>query len=263
MAEIQSYRAMANEISGLNPARQGQFVKGNKTLGEFDSVMGNANGRDQTLALTLEGNFFKPIKEIIRSNILQYQGGTTLYNRDADAMVTIDPVMLRKANLVMKISDGLEPSSKLINADTLGSAVQLFSQNQAVGAEYNLGDMTSYLFQSAGLKLSTFKKTPQQIAYEQALGQWQNAITSLATQLTEMKDNPMTPEQIQQALKALPQPTPEQFGYTPGTKTLTPGAATTPNSPSILSQMSKTIQDATQQSAQAQQSQQQAQGTPQ
>lgn len=263
MAEIQSYRAMANEISGLNPARQGQFVKGNKTLGEFDSVMGNANGRDQTLALTLEGNFFKPIKEIIRSNILQYQGGTTLYNRDADAMVTIDPVMLRKANLVMKVSDGLEPSSKLINADTLGSAVQLFSQNQAVGSEYNLGDMTSYLFQSAGLKLSTFKKTPQQIAYEQALGQWQNAVQALATQLTEMKDKPMTPEQIQQALKALPQPTPDQFGYTPGTKTLTPGAATTPNSPSILSSMSKTIQDATQQSAQAQQSQQQTQGTPQ
>jgi hypothetical protein len=248
MAEIQSYRAMANEISGLNPARQGQFVKGNKTLGEFDSVMGNANGRDQTLALTLEGNFFKPIKAILRSNILQYQGGTQLYNRDAEAMITIDPVALRKANLVMKVSDGLEPSSKLINADTLGSAVQLFSQNQAVGAEYNMGDMTAYLFQSAGLKLAPFKKSPQQIAYEQAVGQWQGAVQALATQLVEMQP-PMTPEQIQQALVALPQPTPEQFGYVPGTKTLTPGAATTPNNPTILAQMSQTIQAAQQQPA--------------
>lgn len=262
MAEIQSYRAMANEVSGLNPARQGQFVKGNKTLGEFDSVMGNANGRDQTLALTLEGNFFQPIKAIIRSNILQYQGGTQLYNRDAEAMITIDPVALRKANLVMKMSDGMEPSAKLINADTLASAVQLFTQNQAVGSEYNLGDMTSYLFASAGLKLQTFKKPPQQVAYEQAVGQWQAAVQAIATQLVENKDSPMSPEQIQEALKALPQPTPEQFGYTPGTKTLTPGAATTPNSPSILSSMSKTIQDATQAATAAQQpAAAQAQGT--
>jgi len=243
MAEIQAYRSMANEISGLNPARQGQFVKGNKTLGEFDAVMGNANGRDQTLALTLEGNFFQPIKAILRSNILQYQGGTSLYNRDSERTVIIDPVALRKANLTMKISDGLEPSSKLINADTLGSAVQLFTQNQQLGADYNVADMATYAFEMAGLKLSQFKKSPQQVAYEQAVMQWQNAIQAMAEQLVEAK---MQPEAIAQALQALPQPTPEQFGYTPGTKTLTPGAATTPNNPTILSSMAKTIQDASQ-----------------
>lgn len=247
MAEIQSYRAMANEISGLNPARQGQFVKGNKTLGEFDSVMGNANGRDQTLALTIEGNFFKPIKAIIRSNILQYQGGTTLFNRDAERTVVIDPVLLRKANLSFKISDGLEPSSKLINADTLGSAVQLFTQNQQLGADYNVSDMAAYAFEMAGLKLSQFKKPPQQAAYEQAVGQWQGAVQALAEQLVKAQ---MAPEDIQKALQALPQPTPEQFGYIPGTKTLTPGAPTTPNSPTLLSQMSTIIQGAQQQAGQ-------------
>lgn len=261
-AEIQMYSAYANQISGLNPARQGQFVKGNKTLGEFDSVMNNANGRDQTLALTIEGNFFKPIKEIIRSNILQYQGGTTLFNRDSNRMVTVDPVLLRQANLTFKISDGLEPSSKLINADTLGSAVQLFTQNQQLGAGYNVADMAVYAFESAGLKLSQFKKPAPQVAYEQAIAQWQGAIQELATQLTKAKE-PMTPEQIQQALQALPQPTPEQFGYTPGTKTLTPGAPTTPNSPTILSQMAGIIQQATQQSDAAQTAQAQTPGAPQ
>lgn len=259
MAEIQSYRSMANEISGLNPARQGQFVKGNKTLGEFDSVMGNANGRDQTLALTLEGNFFKPIKAIVRSNILQYQGGTTLFNRDSERTVIIDPVLLRKANLSFKISDGLEPSSKLINADTLGSAVQLFTQNQTLGAEYNVADMATYAFEMAGLKLSQFKKAPQQVAYEQAMAQWQGAIQALAEQLVKAQ---MPPDQIAEALKALPQPTPEQYGYTPGTKTLTVGAPTTPDSPTIMSQMSSIIQNAQQQSGQTQQSPQpQTQGT--
>ena len=251
MAEIQSYRAMANDISGLNPARQGQFVKGNKTLGEFDSVMNNANGRDQTLALTLEGNFFGPMKAIIRSNILQYQGGTSLYNRDAQRMVTIDPVALRQANLVMKISDGMEPSSKLINADTLGSAVQMFTQNPELGSGYNMADMIGYLFESSGAKISQFRKSPQQEAYEQAVGQWQQAVQSLATQLVQDKNNQMTPGQIQEALKALPQPTPEQFQYVPGTKSLTPGTATNPNSPTILASMSQTIQAANASSNQA------------
>lgn len=257
--EIQMYSAYANQISGLNPARQGQFVKGNKTLGEFDSVMNNANGRDQTLALTLEGNFFKPIKAIVRSNILQYQGGTTLFNRESERTVIVDPVLLRKANLSFKISDGLEPSSKLINADTLGSAVQLFTQNQQLGAGYNVADMAVYAFESAGLKLSQFKKPAPQVAYEQAVGQWQGAIQALAEQLTKAKE-PMQPEQIQQALQALPQPTPEQFGYTPGTKSLTLGAPTTPNSPTILAQMGQTIQAAQQQANQAQAAQTQIPG---
>jgi hypothetical protein len=249
MAEIQSYRSMANEISGLNPVRQGQFVKGNKTNQQFDQVMGNANGRDQTLALTLEGNFFRPIKMIVKSNILQYQGGTTLYNRDSERMVTVDPVMLRKANLTLKVSDGLEPSSKLINGEVLASATQFLAANQQIGAEYNVGDMFAYMFQSSGLKLAQFKKPAPQVAYEQAVAQWQGAIGALAEQLSTAA---MTPEQLQEALGTLPQPTPEQFGYTPGIKPLTPGAATTPNSPTILSQMSGIIQSATEQQGQAQ-----------
>lgn len=242
MAEIQSYLAMANNISGLNPARQGQFVKGNKTKSEYDSVMMNANGRDQTLALTLEGNFFKPIKQLVKLNILQYQGGTTIYNRDSERMVTVDPVLLRKANLVMKISDGLEPSSKLVDSETLASATQFLAANQGVGAEYNIGDMFAYLYSSAGLKLGQFKKSPEQFSYEQAMQQWQGAIGALAESLGKAG---MSPEQMQEALQALPQPTPEQYGYTPGAPKLTPGVATTPNSPTILSGMSDTIQRAT------------------
>lgn len=264
MAEIQNYRQMANEISGLNPARQGQFVKGNKTLGEFDTVMGNANGRDQTLALTLEGNFFKPIKMIVKSNILQYQGGTSLYDRNSETTVIIDPVALRKANLVMKISDGLEPSSKLINGDVLAQATQTLAQAPQIGAEYNVGDMFAYLFESTGLKLGQFKKPAPQIAYEQAMQQYQAGLQALAQQLAANKEMP--PEQIQQILQALPQPTPEQFGYVPGQKSLTPGTATNSNSPTILNSMGSTIAAANQQASASQQQSQTAateQGQPQ
>lgn len=255
--EIQFYSTYANEITGLNPARQGQFVKGNKTKSEFDTVMSNANGRDQTTSLTLEGNFFGPIKKIIRSNILQYQGGVTLFNKDEERTVVVDPVALRKANLTFKISDGLMPSDKIIDGDTLTAATQLFIGTPQIGAEYNVGDMAAYLFSTRGLKLSTFKKDPKQIAFEQATQQWQGAVQALAETLTKMQ---MTPEQIQEALKALPQPTPEQFGYVPGTPKLTPGAATTPNDPTIMSNVESKIQAFTQAAQQAQNPQATPQG---
>lgn len=241
--EIQFYSAYANEITGLNPARQGQFVKGNKTKSEFDTVMSNANGRDQTTSLILEGNFFGPIKKIIRSNILQYQGGITLFNKDEERTVSVDPVALRKANLTFQISDGLMPSDKIIDGDTLTAATQLFIGNQQIGAEYNVGDMAAYLFASRGLKLQTFKKDPKQVAFEQAQAQWQGAIQALSLNLSKSE---MTPEQVQEVLQSLPQPTPEQFGYVPGAPKLTPGAPTTPNSPTIISSVSSKIQAFTQ-----------------
>lgn len=238
-SEIQFYGQYANQISGLNPARQGQFVKGNKTKSEYDSVMANANGRDQTIALMLEGNFFGPIKEIIKLNILQFQDGASLVNREAGTVTTVDPVMLRKANLVMKMSDGLNPSDKLVDSETLGVALQFMGQNQALASEYNVGDIFSYLLSSKGAKLSTFKKDPKQVAYEQALGQWQQSIQMLAATLAKSQD---PQADLQALIQQLPQPTPEQFGYVPGAVKLTPGAATTPNDPTVIEGMSAQLQ---------------------
>ena len=47
MQQIQVILGLANTLNGQNLASQGQFVKGNKTLHKFESVMQNANGRDQ------------------------------------------------------------------------------------------------------------------------------------------------------------------------------------------------------------------------
>ncbi len=100
---------------------------------------------------------------------------------------------------------------------------------------------------SKGVKLSTFKKDPKQVAFEQAMAQWQNAIQSLATSMAK-SENPQA--DIQELIKQLPQPTPEQFGYVPGAVKLTPGAATTPNDPTIIQGMSSQIQAFTQAAAQ-------------
>jgi hypothetical protein len=211
MAAIQSFTALANQVSGLNPARQGQFVKGNKTRFEFEETMGYANGRDQTVALALEGNFFHPIKEVVKTNILQYQGGVELFNRDQDRTVKVDPIALRKAKLEFKVSDGLLPSDKLIDGESLALGFQTLASSPELAQGYNLTPMFSYLMKTRGAKLQPFEKSQTQIAYEQAVAQWQQVVMSIAEQFS--KRDEIDPEAMQQMMP--PQPTPEQFGYNP------------------------------------------------
>lgn len=214
MQETQSVLQMANVISGQNQARQGQFVKGNKTLHEFSTVMSNANGRDQLCSILLEAQFFTPLKEILKLNILQYQGGISLFNRDKEQMVTIDPVKLRKAVLDFKVSDGLLPTDKLVNADALQVAMQVIGSSPQLSSQYNIGPLFSYFLKTQGAKISEFEKPQEQIAYEQAVGQWQQQMA----QITEMLKG-VDPAQLQELMKQMPpMPQPEQFGYNPAGK---------------------------------------------
>lgn len=204
MQQIPQLVNFANQISGQNPAKQGQFVKGNKTTREFETVMGNANGRDQTTSLLLEDQFFAPVKEIIKLNILQYQGPETLYNPKNQQAVSIDPVALRKASLKFKISDGLIPEEKLISADVLMVAFQQIGASPMIGAGYNIAPMFSYLMKSQGADITPFEKSPEQMAYEQAVQQWQQTVMQMVTVNKEIRQDQYPP-----------MPVPEQFGYQP------------------------------------------------
>jgi hypothetical protein len=223
MQETQSLLQMANIITGQNPARQGQFVKGNKTLHEFSTVMSNANGRDQTMSMLLEAQFFTPLKEIIKLNILQYQGGVSLYNRQKEQVVQIDPVTLRKAVLEFKISDGLTPTDKLVNSDTIQVAMQVIGSSPQLAAEYNLGPMFSYFIKTQGGKITEFEKSPEQVAYEQAMMQWQQTIQMIAESLKGQ--DAATAQKLMEQMP--PQPQPQQFGYNPAQQGAAPGMPTT------------------------------------
>lgn len=202
MQESQSIVAMANMVSGQNQVRQGQFVKGNKTKSEFDTVMGNANGRDQSTSMLYEAQLFTPIKEIIKLNILQYQGGTSIYNREEGRVIEIDPVKLRKAVLAFKMSDGLLPSDKLIGADAFREALQVIATSPQIGAEYNIAPLFSYLMKTQGAELKAFEKSAEQKTYEQAVSSWQQVV------MQAIKEG-ASPDKLP------PQPTPEQYNYTP------------------------------------------------
>jgi hypothetical protein len=111
--------AMADQATGQNKVDRGQFQKGNKTKTEFETTMVNSNSRQQLSSLAIEYQFMTPVKEVIKSNTLQYQQPGTILNRNLRQEVNVDPVELRKSILEFKLTDGLLPADKMLNSNLL------------------------------------------------------------------------------------------------------------------------------------------------
>ena len=200
LQEIQTLVGFSNTLQGQNAARQGQFVKGNKTDGQWESTMSNATSQDQITALLYEAQVFTPMKEVLKLNMLQYQGAASIYSPSKETVVDVDPVALRKAILNFKVTDGLLPSDKVISGDNMKIAMQVIGSSAPLAQGYNIAQMFSYLMKIDNVDFSPFEKSPAQVAYEQALGSW-NAVAMKAAE----KGQQIT----------TPQPKPADFGYDP------------------------------------------------
>lgn len=159
--------------NGQNRVTQGQFQKGNKTRTEFETVMNNSSSRPKMMAIGLEYSFWAPIKEIVKSNILQYQPPVTVVNSQTKNQVTVDPNKLREALVSFTLSDGLVPSEKIIDTGLLQSLFQAAAGMPQIPAEYDLMGMLAYSLELQGAHwIKDFKRTPeQQQAALQTMGQ--------------------------------------------------------------------------------------------
>ena len=200
MQEIQMIVQLGNVLNGQNQARQGQFVKGNKTDAQWESTMANATSKDQLTALLLETQVFTPIKEVLKINTLQYQEAGTVSSPSTKKEVPIDPTVLRQAVLNFKITDGLLPKEKIMHTDTLKVGMQVIGSSQQLASAYNIGPMFSYLMKTENADLSPFEKSQPQIAYEQALAVWNNLAQIAIEKGTAFNQ---------------PQPVPANYGYDP------------------------------------------------
>jgi hypothetical protein len=211
LQEIQQVSQLADQTTGQNRTRRGQFQKGNKTLKEFQTVDDNSTGRDRMTSILLEDQVMTPLKQMLKINIIQYQGVAEIFSRELQKNVNIDPVKLRNTALAFKVSDGLLPSSKIISSDALNVGFQTLAAVPTLAQGYNLPPMFSYLMKTQNADIASFEKGAAQQAYEQAVAQWNNMIT-------------LAIEKGVDTSKLPPQPTPDKFGYDPNAQLQAPGS---------------------------------------
>lgn len=197
---------LANMANNQNPAQQGQFVKGNKTVSEFEDIMGHGNAGNMKMALSIEHQVLVPIKKMLLLNMLQYQQQTTLYNQNTQQMVPIKPAEIRAVAVQFKVSDGILPTDKLMSTQEYGMLFQLISTSPQVAADYNIGELVSYLMKLKQVDLKPFEKSDAQKQYEQQMAAWQQmaslAIQKGATFNTPMPQPPQEPPQTEPSARA-------------------------------------------------------------
>jgi hypothetical protein len=191
----------ADRINNQNPAQQGQFVKGNKTLHEYEDVMGHGNSHNQCMALMTEAQVFVPLKECIKLNVLQFQQADVMYNSAKQQHVNIDPLELRKQAIHFKVSDGLVPQDKQMNSDEFQTSLQVVGSSPQIAAGYNLTDMVTYLFKLRGADLRPFEKSQLQRQFEQVQAQWQQVAEMAIKAGQQPPPQPQMPPELIQELQ--------------------------------------------------------------
>lgn len=134
-------------ISGISRPAEGQFLKGNRTLGEYNDIRDNGDARLQMSALFLEAGFFAAIKEVIKYNVMQFLEPQSVYFSVKKQKVEINPQVIQDAALDFKISDGLLSSSKIADSDFLAQFMQLIPQSQELQARFDVVKLITYLAQ--------------------------------------------------------------------------------------------------------------------
>jgi len=163
LGELQHLDSRANQISGLNNPQQGRLQKGNRTLGEFNEIMSNADDDLRTWAKLVEAQAMAPLKIILKTNILQFQPPATLVSSVQEGNINVDPVALRKAALNFKVADGLVTKDTLLDLPTARAFLELLIQSPQLQSIYGekLPDLIEYIFTSIGFDTAQFRgQTP-------------------------------------------------------------------------------------------------------
>lgn len=141
---------MADVANGQNRVMQGQFQKGNKTRHEFQDVMDMSRARPRMIALVLESRFFTPLKEIIKTNILQRQQPTNLYNRNTKGNVPINPVKMRQIAAEFQLADGLVQADQYVNTELLKTLLNMAAQNPLLAQRWDVTGIVMYWMKLEG-----------------------------------------------------------------------------------------------------------------
>lgn len=156
---------LSERETGQNQSTQGNFIKGNKTVNEFQTIMSNSEARLQLGAVNLHGTFFRAIKEMIKINFFLYATTESLENPSNHTAVEVDPAVLRSVAPEYKMADGIMPTTKMANTDVFMQAFQVMVGVPELRLEYDvMGMLISVLRQQGFTDLDSYKLTEEQRA---------------------------------------------------------------------------------------------------
>lgn len=152
MQDLQQTLNMANMMFGINPFRQGQTVKGNRTLGEFQNIQQGADLRSRMVALMMEVQILMPLKDSIKLNILSHKDEIRALNFNTGELHIAKPGDFIDAVIEFQMADGFTPKSKLADTQQLQLAFQTLQQVPALSQGFNMPDMFAHLMSLMGVK---------------------------------------------------------------------------------------------------------------
>lgn len=164
LQELGYLQQLADKTAQTNAPQRGQFQKGNKTLGEFNEIMNNADSNMRAMALQLEASCMAPIKTMLMTNILQYSPPQELSNTETGETIQLNPAELRKAKMSFKVADGLRTKDTLLGAEGMTNFMNMILQVPMLQQEYDVSSLISYMFSIDGADIDQFKYTPEQKA---------------------------------------------------------------------------------------------------
>lgn len=143
-----------NDLTGVNAPGRGQFQKGNKTLGEFQTVMGNSDNRARLSALVIDRRALTPLKEQSKLNILMFGSDTTIIAPRTKKTLEVSIEELISTNMQFEVADGYTPKSKMASSEMLMGVINLIGTSpylqQAFGQQ--LPAMVAHLASLGGLR---------------------------------------------------------------------------------------------------------------
>ncbi len=178
------------ELSGVNSATRGQFTKGNRTLGEFDTIMGNAENRLRLPNIVIEHRMLAKIKEAIKLNLLMYGEDTIIISPRTGMPVELSIQRLQQHRMEFEVADGYMPKGKMVNSEMLLQIMHLIAQSPNLQQElgYQLPSMLSHLAQLSGVRgFDRYAMAAEQDAAHNYMGMMatQQAIMQAVQQLQE------------------------------------------------------------------------------
>ena len=159
-----SLLGFASQITSANQTMQGQFVRGNKTAGEFNTTMSMAGDRLTQSAIFIDDQFFAPLRTILLSDTLQYQSNVKVFDKESGQFIDVDMTTLRDTPLDFDIAAGLIPAEELASTEFFQVLLQTLMSSPDLNMEFRTTEALCYLAEMKGVKyLRRFQRSQQEI----------------------------------------------------------------------------------------------------